>query len=265
MALPSNKPTVERLQRALKHTAAAYGAVGVDAADLTTLDELLQASIADVELKTSQLFDGRALFEERDGNGTDSIQTFWGPITHVTDVRVILPVLALTRIYTTPEILVYGAGRRLRLFTYKLAAEHASLHLDTQVYAQLLPALPKCVKITYVAGFARYDPDAGYTSLDSSTGAPDGVLRLAGDVRDVRHTRWLTMLQQAAVFDAAATYMATVARNEVGLAGSVSFDGFSKGLNPQAFGPAVEDLVSRRDASMASQRAAGGIWLSTSA
>lgn len=263
MALTTNQPDVERVQRALKHTALAYGG-GADAADLTTLAELLTASVADIELKTSMLLDGRALSEVRDGNGTDSIQTFWGPITHVSLVKVELPVLALTRNYTTEEIKVYGAGRRIRVFTFKLAAEHATLHLDAQVYAQLLPSLPKCVFIDYVAGFARYDPDADYTSLDGSVGAPDGLVRLAGDQRDPRYQRWLIKLQQAAIFDTAATYLACVARNEVGLAGSVSFDGYSKGLNPQAFGPAVEDLVKRRDELLAGPRAHGGIWLSTS-
>ena len=69
----------------------------------------------------------------------------------------------------------------------------------------------------------------------------------AGDTRDPNSNNWLINLQQAAVCDAAACFLAQSAGLGVGLVTSVSFDGYSRGLNPNAFSEQVKALIARRD------------------
>lgn len=255
MALEDNRPSTDRLRRALRH---------VDSApDEMTLGELLEGSIGWIEDRASTPFNGRRIREKRDGNGTNGITVKRGPITSVREVKVELPVLALTRVYTDDEVKVYPRSRRLTIFTFKLAAEHATLHLDQQVYANIFPALPQCVHLDYTAGYPRYDAAADYTSLDGSTGTPEPKRRLAGDARDPDDLNRLEQLRTAAVCDAAATYMGCIARNEVGLVGSVSFDGFSKNLNADAFGPAIQQLIQRRDDMLKRAIGSSGLILSS--
>lgn len=234
MAYQSNRPDLARLKRQL---------TGVDLTGTAdqTLQELLDASIGWVEDKASTFFNGRAVNEVRDGNGTNAISLFLTPATSVQLVKVELPVLALTRTYLPNEIKLYRRQGRLSIFTYKLAAEHASLHLDQQVYGNIFPTLPQCVFIDYTAGFPQYDATADRTTLDG------GATFVAGDQREPREQNMLGELQQAALCDAAASYLAQVAGLSVGTVMSVSFDGFSKSMNPQAYGAQVQALVERRD------------------
>lgn len=256
MALTDNRPNVDQLRRVLR------GVVPVTEDD-DLLGEQLTASIGWVQDTCFTRFNGRRILEQRDGNGKNAMTVKVGPITAVRQVKVELPVLALTRVYTDQEVKVYPRGRRIMVFTFKLAAEHASLHLDRQVYGNIFPPLPLCVEFDYCAGYPRYDPVENITSLDGSQGAPAPKQRLAGDQRDETDLMHLAQLQRAALYDAAATYAGTVARNQVGLVGSVSFDGFSKGLNPQAFGPAVEQWISDRDRIINRRRGTGMILSTT--
>jgi hypothetical protein len=105
-----------------------------------------------------------------------------------------------------------------------------------------LPADPRRVEITYNFGFGQYDPDAAnVTTYDG------GATSEAGDTRDEDEAVPLAKLQMAALCDAAASYLAQIAGQAVGLVTAVSFDGFSKTLNPQAYGPQVQALVEQRD------------------
>lgn len=214
-------------------------------ADLTGVPEallarLLESSARWVQDQARTFFDGIAISERRDGNGTNGIATFVRPVTSVSLVKVELPVLALTRTYTTDEVKVYRWQGRLTIFTFKLAAEHVSLHLDQQVYGNLLPRLPQCVLINYTGGFPVYDPDDNTTTLD-------GVTFAAGDLREPREVDRIMQLQEAALCDAAASYLAQTAGLKAGVITSVSFDGFSKATNSDAYGPQVQSLISKRD------------------
>lgn len=248
MALLSNKPDLAAVKRRL---------LGVDltALDPTAVDEaleeLLEQAIADVEDKASTFFDGIAKHEIRDGNGTAALSTFYWPITSVEQVKVELPVLALNRVYTPNEVKVYRRQGRIMIFTFKLAAEQASLYLDQQITGNIFPNLPQCVFVDYTCGFPRVDdPDTPtYTSLDGGT-AINGSTVLTGDQRDPRERNLLRALQKAATCSAAATFLGSVARNEIGLVQSVSFDGFSKSFNPQAFAGQIEALQGQYDAAM---------------
>lgn len=235
MALKDNRPDVARLRRQLTSTPGL-----ADVSD-EVLQEQLDASIAYVEDVVGGPFNGRQKTEVRDGNGTSELSLFHRPVTSVSLVEVSLPVLALTRTYTADEVKVYGLQGRIRIFTYKLAVEQATLYLDQQVNGNIFPMLPQCATITYTYGFPQHDDVANVTSLDG------GVTTTPGDTRDPMMVNRLAQVQQAAVADAAASYLAQTAALGVGVVTSVSFDGFSKGLNPQAYGPQVEALVQRRD------------------
>lgn len=241
MAELTNRPDVDRLIRTLSPA-------GDSGPDLTgqdqLLDELLQASIAWIEDECSTCFDGRAITELYDGNGTNGLALRLKPITSVSLVEVDLPVLGLHRVYTQDEIKVYELQGRISIFTYKLQAEQAHLFLDAQVYGNIFPTLPQCVRVSYTYGFPLYDADANKTSVDGGTTWVDG------DTRDPRLVNRMRQLQQAAICDAAASFLAQTARQAAGVVASVSFDGFSKSMNPQAYGPVVEDLVQKRDALM---------------
>jgi hypothetical protein len=76
----------------------------------------------------------------------------------------------------------------------------------------------------------------------------------AGDTRDEDAPEHLVKLQMAALNDAAASYLAQVAGQGVGLVSAVSFDGFSKTMNPQAYGPQVQALVEQREQLMAREQ-----------
>lgn len=246
----TNLPHIDRLKRQL---------TGVDLTGVEdeTLQELLEASIAWVEDICTTSFDPTVVDPESDpagdslydGNGTAHLTLRKRPILKVNTVMVTLPVLALTRVYTPEEIKVYAKQGQIRVFTYKLMVEYAMLRLDDQIYGNVFPALPQCVHVGYVYGFPLYDPDQEKTSLD-------GVTWTAGDTRDRELVNWCKNLQQAALCDAAASYLAQVAALGQGLITSVSFDGFTQSMNPTAYGAQVTALVERRDALLKRRRRA---------
>jgi hypothetical protein len=240
-----------RLKRQLQVSAAAVTpALGIDVAkiDPTLLDDMLAASIFWAEDQARTRFNGREIVELYDGNGTTGLGLRRWPIGRVREVRVSLPVLALDRAYTGEEIKTYRFQGRLTIFTYKLAAEHASLHLDRHVYGNILPPIPQCVKVTYTYGFPQYDPDQLRTTFDG------GATFEVGDTRDPLDERHVNQLQQAVICDAAASFLGQAAALGVGLVQSVSFDGFSETMNAQAYGPVVEALITRRDALIARRK-----------
>ena len=239
--IPTNRPKRERLLRSLK------GTDSLADADPALLDELLDASIAWVEDKASTTLDPEKVTELRDGNGSNQITVFRWPLTSVQKVEVKLPVLALNRVYLPDEIKVYREQSIVQVFTYKLAAEHVSLHLDQQVYGNLFPSLPQCVTIEYTSGFPLYDKTSNQGSLDGQTWVP-------GNPQTSREKIWLTQLQQAAVCDAAASYLAQTARLHAGVIASVSFDGYSQSTDTQAYGAAVTSLIERRDELIAGRK-----------
>lgn len=262
MALPSNRPPVERLERRL----AGLPDSQLAAVDPVTLAEMLDVCIGEIEEKTNTLFDGIAWTELYDGNGQNALMLRRQPVTSVQLVQVSLPVLALNRTYQPDEIKLYRDEGYLSIFTYKLQAEQASLHLDQQINGNIFPSLPQCVTITHTWGFARYDPDLDITSYDGGTvvnGTPDqkGATVLAGDQRTPAEKRWLQRLQEAATLDAAASYLAQVAAQGGGLFTAVSFDGFSQSLSGNPYATAIENMITRRDELLNYRRR--GYWTST--
>jgi hypothetical protein len=245
VSFPSNKPSLDRLIRRLQVAAQAadVAGLGIDlsAVDPDVLVEMLEASTFYVEDQANTLFDGRQFVEKYDGNGTNGLALRRWPIGQVREVKVELPVLALSRVYTASEVKTYRFQGRITIFTYKLAAEQASLHLDQQLYGNIFPTLPQCVTVTYTAGFPRYDVDADLTTWDN------GVTSEPGDTRDPLDERHVRLLAEAATCDATASFLAQASRLGIGTVQSVSFDGYSRSMNPQAHGPTIEALVNRRD------------------
>ena len=235
MAFKDNRPDAARLRRQLT------GTPGIADVSDEVLQDVLDASIAYIEDEVGGGFNGARTTERRDGNGTSSMSLFHRPATSVELVEVDLPVLGLRRTYTASEVKLYALQGRVEIFTFKLAAEQATLYLDQQVNGNIFPTLPQCVTITYTYGFPQRDAVADTTSFDG------GVTALPGNLVEPTVARRLVQVQQAAVADAAASYLAQIAALGVGTVTSVSFDGFSQSLNPQAYGPQVEALVARRD------------------
>lgn len=238
----SNAPTVNDVKRQLQ-VSSTLGELGLDVSkiDPALLEDYLDTAIAFVEGEAHTSFDGRQIVEVRDGNGTQQMGLFRWPIGRVRDVTVKLPVLALTRTYTPDEIKVYRFQGRISIFTFKLAAQNASLHLDQQIYGNIFPTLPQCVFVTYTYGFPQYDAAAQVTTFDG------GATTEPGDTRDQLDLRHLKKLHSATVYDAAAGYLAHCGGLQVGVLQSVSFDGFSKTLNPQAYATQAQALQARRD------------------
>lgn len=245
-----NRPATDRLARQIRVSAAAEPALGIDTAtiDADLLDDLLDASIAYVEERAHTSFNGRNRVEVRDGNGTTGMTLLRWPPTSISQVKVELPVLALSRVYTASEIKLYSLQGRFSIFTYKLAAEHASLHLDRMVYGNLLPPLPQCVEIRYTYGFPNYDQALDQTSLDG------GATWIAGDTRDPAMTNRMRELQQAVICDAAASFLSQAASLGVGLVQAVSFDGFSKTFSGQPYSMQAQALIDRRDDLLAARK-----------
>jgi hypothetical protein len=235
VALIDNHPRADRLKRKLT------GIPGLAGIPDQLLDELLEVSAAWVMDQVTGEWNGVETTEVRDGNGKNSMSLFHRPATSVSLVKVELPVLALNRVYTSDEIKLYELQGYLTVFTYKLAAEQASLHLDRMVYGNIFPVLPQCVTITYTYGFPQYDPAANESSLDG------GATRIPGNALTPVLAKRLLELQEAAIADATASYLSQVAALGVGMVQAVSFDGASKTLNPGAYGPQVEALTARRD------------------
>lgn len=214
------------------------------------LQQLLDASIAWVETEATVRFNPVRLTDEPyDGNGTNKLTLRKRPILSVQGVRVETPILGYNRVYTPAEIQVYPKQGQIMVFTYKLAVEQALIQtIDTQAWASLFPPLPNAVKVSYTYGFPQYDPQTDQTSVDG------GVTWTPSDTRDPELVNWMTALQQAALCDAAASFLAQSAGLAVGLLTSVSFDGYSRSSNPAAFGAQVQALVDQRDKLMARRK-----------
>jgi hypothetical protein len=177
-----------------------------------------------------------------DGNGTNQIVMRKRPALSVQLLQVVTPILGYIRVYQQDEIKLYIKQGVIKVFTYKLAVEQALLQtVDYQAWGSLFPPLPQCVQVAYTYGFPQYDPVANLTTYDM------GITTQAGDQRDPELVNWLTNLQQAIVCDACASFLAQSAGLLAGLVTSVSFDGYSRGVNPQAFGAQVQALVQKRD------------------
>lgn len=259
MAYPSNRPDASRLKRALTGSKLTLDEGGK--IDDETLQEVLDASTAWVEDLITGSFDAVTMVADLyDGNGTNMLTLRKRPVTSVQLVTVELPVLALTRTYTPQEIKLYVKEGNLEVFTYKLAAESASLHLDQQVYGNIFPPLPQVVRINYTYGLPQYDPDTDTTLLGPAVNLPQLTLPngqvqtpfaqdaiVAPGKPDPELVNWTKSLQWAAVLDAAASVLGQMGGLSVGVVQAVSFDGFSQTANPQAFGPQVQAMVARRD------------------
>lgn len=248
MAAITNKPSTSDVEAQL---------LGIDLAAFDTqrlqafLAVQLHRSIAQVQDRAATFFDGRAVHEVRDGNGTNALSLFLSPATSCSLVKVELPVLGLTRTYTESEIKLYRRQAWLSIFTFKMGVEQASLHLDQQIYGNIFPKLPRSVFIDYTAGYPLYDATLDLTSLDGTwdpVASPLTVLH--GDQRDPRELDRLEQLQEAVCCDAAAAFLNRVARNPKGYVTGVSFDGFSKSFDPAAYQAQAQELSGRYDAIM---------------
>lgn len=210
------------------------------------LQRLLDSSIAWVEDEATTAFNPKqyTTFEpdRYDGNGTNQLTLRKRPILSVQQLQVVTPILGYVRVYRPEEIRLYAKQGIIKVFTYKLAVEQALIaSVDFQAWGSLFPPLPLAVEAAYTYGYPQYDPALNQTSLDA------GLTWTPGDTRDPELVNWLSNLQQAAVSDAAASFLAQTAGQAVGLVQSVSFDGYSKSMNPAAFGAQVQALVQKRD------------------
>ena len=91
-------------------------------------------------------------------------------------------------------------------------------------------------------------PDGPATSLDG------GHTWRPGDRRDPELLNWLSNLQEAAVCHAVAMFLSQSAGLMRGIAGSVSFDGYARGLVTAPFASEIQALLGRRDELMARRR-----------
>jgi hypothetical protein len=210
------------------------------------LKQLIAASLAWVEDKAATKLNPQQFTtsnpELYDGNGTNQIVMRRRPALSVQQLQVVTPILGYIRTYTQAEIKLYRAQGVIKVFTYKLAVEQALLQtVDYQAWGSLFPPLPQAVQVAYTYGFPQYDPQSNVTTYDM------GATTLPGDQRDPELQNWLTNLQQAVVCDAMASFLAQSAGLAAGLVTSVSFDGYSRGVNPQAFGAQCQALIQKRD------------------
>lgn len=226
-----------------------YGTPNLAAVPDAVLQRLLDASIAWVEDVCTTSFNGRAADELYDGNTTNALTVRKRPVTSVQTVETQTPILGFTRVYTPDEIKLYVKQGFLKIFTYKLAVEQAMLNtLDYQAWGTIFPPLPQNVHVRYTYGYPQYDPDTNQTTFDG------GTTYVAGDKRDPELVNWLINLQQAAVCDAAGSFLAQTAGLGVGVVTGVSFDGYSRQNNPGAYGTQVTALITKRDELLARRR-----------
>lgn len=194
-------------------------------------------------------------FEKYDGNGTNQMILRKKPALDVACVQVLTPILGYTRVYTREEIILYNLQGLLKVFTYKLAVEQALLQtVDYQAWGNLFPPLPQCVQIAYCWGFPTFDPDSN--ANDRTTGEPiegpatsldAGHTWIGGDQRDRELTNWLTNLQEAAVCQTVAMFLAEAAGLGRGIVQSTSFDGYSRTMAGQPFASEIQSAMDRRD------------------
>lgn len=190
-------------------------------------------------------------YEAHDGNTTNQIETRKRPIAHIAALQVVTPILGFTRVYTAEEIKNYVKEGVVKVWTYKLAVEQALLQtIDYQAWGSLFPPLPQAVQIAYAYGYPLYDPDhefGGTVGMGPGTSYDGGRTWHVGDIRDPEQLNWLANLQQAAVCNAAAEFLGQSVGLARGLASSVSFDGYSRGLATNPFASEIQALIGRRD------------------
>lgn len=244
MTYIDNRPPLGKLLDRLSSVPAAVMA-HFDPPDYVPLQDLLDDAIADVQDLCATSFNARMVVERYDGNTTNQILTRKRPACQVFQLKVETPILGYTRVYNADEIKLYRKQGAVKVFTYKLAVEQALLQtVDYQAWGSLFPPLPQAVVLTYAYGYPQYDPDADLTTTNGGTAVtiegPDHLPASlpsisAGDTRDPQEQDWLRQLQNAAVLIAGANFLQQAAGLAVGLAQSVSFDGYSRSLNPAAF------------------------------
>lgn len=253
MAVQDNKP---QLQSVLNRLAALPPAILAkftpdNGNTYPLLSELLGQSVAWVEDIAATSFNSTAFystsnFELYDGNTTNQIVVRKRPVLSVQALQVVTPILGFTRVYTPEEIKTYAKQGVLKVFTYKLAIEQALLQtIDYQAWGNLFPPLPQAVQLAYTYGYPLFDPalntGQGGTSFDG------GITWLLGDQREPEMMNWLANLQQAAICDCCAAFLAEAAGLGRGIVQSVSFDGYSRGLAGAPFASEIQALVERRD------------------
>lgn len=244
MAIRDNRPRTEQLRSMLS----GLGAKKLEKIDDGLLALLLGTSIADVQRKARTRFNARTRLEHRDGNGTSFLSLQRWPAQRILDLRVNTPILDFLRIYEPDEIELYEYQAQVRVYSWKMvnATISGQSIWGQSAWGTLFPPIPKSVHVTYAYGFAQIDVD-DTTGLVTRTTFDGGQTWETGDTRHEQDEDVLTKLRMAALCDAAASYLAQIAGQSVGTVTAVSFDGFSKTLNPQAYGPQVQALVEQRD------------------
>jgi hypothetical protein len=251
-----------------------------DPPNYAPLQRLLDASIAYVEDVATTAFNSTAFydrdnFDVYDGNTTNQMVIRKRPLLSIQALQVVTPILGYTRVYAPAEIKNYVKQGVVKVFTYKLAVEQALLQtVDYQAWGSLFPPLPQAVQVAYTYGYPLFDThsaerawisqqtmmppgspyaytEQGYLSPDPingpATSFDGGITWEAGDTRDPEMMNWLKQLQQAVVCDAAASFLGQMAATTTGVLTSVSFDGYSRGINPMAFSAQVQSLIQKRD------------------
>jgi hypothetical protein len=190
-------------------------------------------------------------YEVFDGNTTNQIQPRKRPIARIAALQVVTPILGYTRVYTAEEIKNYVKEGVVKVWTYKLAVEQALLQtIDYQAWGSLFPPLPQAVQLAYAYGYPLYDPEhefGGTVGNGPGTSYDGGRYWHVGDIRDPEQMNWLRNLQQAAICNTAAEFLAQSAGLARGVVSSVSFDGYARGFAGSPFQSEVEALISRRD------------------
>lgn len=188
-------------------------------------------------------------YEVFDGNTTNQVVLRKRPIATIAQVQVVTPILGYTRIYTPEEIKNYVKEGVVKIWTYKLAVEQALLQtIDYQAWGSLFPPLPQAVQVAYAYGFPLYDPQHEFEhATGPGTSYDGGRTWKIGDRRDPEQLNWLKNLQEAAVCNAAAQFLAQSAGLARGVVSSVSFDGYSRGFAGMPFAQEIEALLKRRD------------------
>lgn len=232
--------------------------------DYGPLQDLLDDAIAEVQDIAATRFNACMVVERYDGNTTNQIVLRKRPALQAFQVKVETPILGYTRVYNQDEIKLYRKQGVLKVFTYKLAVEQALLQtVDYQAWGSLFPPLPQAVVVTYAYGYPQYDPDTDQTTTNGGTPVvitgPDQDPQtiqsvVSGDTRDPQEQDWLRNLQEAAVCIAGSNFLQQAAGLAVGLAQSVSFDGYSRALNPAAFVTQGQALQARADRLLARRR-----------
>lgn len=256
MAAQDNKPQLQsvlnRLASLPSDILAKYTPDG--GATYPAISEMLAQAISWVEDEAATAFNSNGFyntsnFELYDGNTTNQIVIRKRPVLSVQALQVVTPILGYTRVYTPQEIKTYAKQGVLKVFTYKLAVEQALLQtIDYQAWGNLFPPLPQAVQLAYTYGYPLYDPSStNVTPNGPATSFDAGMTWVAGDQREPEMMNWLANLQEAAILQTKAAFLAECAGLGRGIVQSVSFDGYSRGLAGQPFASEIQWALQRRD------------------